>query len=170
MSAVKKRPVLDELLTAMKEGDVLVVYKLDRLARSMSDFIRIVDELSNKGADFKSLTETIDTASPGGRMMVQILAVFAEYEREMIRERCLAGQRAARARGKKWGRKSRMPHQDMVDATRLWRSGWWDQRTLADAFGVTVNILRDGIQKIEGRGRWAAKQHRAATEEEGSRA
>jgi DNA invertase Pin-like site-specific DNA recombinase len=161
MSAVKKRPVLDALLATLQPGDVLVVYKLDRLARSVADFVRILAELRKRGAAFKSLTESLDTATPGSRMFVQLLAVFAEYEREMIRERCLAGQRAARARGAQWGRPRLMSDQDCADAAKLWNSGWWDQETLADVFGVTVACLRDGIHRAEGRGRWATKQANA---------
>ena len=160
-SAVKKRPVLDALLATLKPGDVLVIYKLDRLARSVADFVRILDELRKRGAElFRSLTESMDTSTPGGRMFVQLLAVFAEYEREMIRERCLAGQRAARARGEKWGRPRSMTDQECADATQLWRSGWWEQSVLADVYGVSVACMRDGIHKVEGRGRWAAKQRK----------
>ena len=97
MSAVKSRPVLDQLLAGLKRGDTLVVYKLDRLARSMTQFVRVFEDLRVRGIEFRSLTESIETSSPHGRMFLHMLGAFAEFERELIRERCLAGQRAARA-------------------------------------------------------------------------
>ena len=100
MSAVKSRPVLDQLLAGLKRGDTLVVYKLDRLARSMTQFVRVFEDLRVRGIEFRSLTESIETSSPHGRMFLHMLGAFAEFERELIRERCLAGQRAARAAGK----------------------------------------------------------------------
>ena len=103
MSAVKSRPVLDQLLAGLKRGDTLVVYKLDRLARSMTQFVRVFEDLRVRGIEFRSLTESIETSSPHGRMFLHMLGAFAEFERELIRERCLAGQRAARAAGKTWG-------------------------------------------------------------------
>jgi DNA invertase Pin-like site-specific DNA recombinase len=103
-SSVKKRPVLDKVMQTLKPGDVLVVYKLDRLARSMSHFVKLCESLKQKQAGFKSLTESIETETAQGRMFMNLLAIFAEFERELIRERCMAGQKAARARGRKWGR------------------------------------------------------------------
>ena len=103
MSAVKSRPVLDQLLAGLKRGDTLVVYKLDRLARSMTQFVRVFEDLRVRGIEFRSLTESIETSSPHGRMFLHMLGAFAEFERELIRERCLAGQRAARAAGKTGG-------------------------------------------------------------------
>ncbi|WIY40518.1 recombinase family protein [Paracidovorax citrulli] len=105
-SAVRQRPVWEQCLAALKRGDVLVVYKLDRLARSTSHFVTTFDLLRARGVGFRSLTEAIETVTPQGRMYLQLLAVFAEFERELIRERCVAGQRAARAAGKTWGRKA----------------------------------------------------------------
>ena len=153
MSAVKSRPVLDALLAGLKRGDTLVVYKLDRLARSMTQFVRVFEELRVRGIEFKSLTESIETTSPHGRMFLHMLGAFAEFEREMIRERCLAGQRAAWAAGKRWGRKRAMTDQDVADVVTAWRSGWYKQRTLAEMLGVSVDCLRDHIYRYENRGR-----------------
>ena len=80
-----------------------MVYKLDRLARSMTQFVRVFEDLRVRGIEFRSLTESIETSSPHGRMFLHMLGAFAEFERELIRERCLAGQRAARATGKPGG-------------------------------------------------------------------
>lgn len=157
-SAIKDRPELDKLLLGLKKGDVLVVYKLDRLARSVSHFVRVFEDLKTRGVGFRSLTEAIETDTPHGRMFVHLLSAFAEFERELIRERCLAGQRAARAAGKTWGRKRTLPDDLVAQAVKAWRSGWYTQRVLADMLGVTVPCLRDHIHRFEGRGRWAGLQ------------
>jgi DNA invertase Pin-like site-specific DNA recombinase len=98
------RPVLDQLLIDIKSGQVLVVYKVDRLARSLADLLRILERLAKRGAGFRSLTEPLETQTPAGRMMVQMLGAVAEFERAVIRERCEAGRIAARERGVQFGR------------------------------------------------------------------
>lgn len=94
------RPVLWELLGSLKRGDVLMVYKLDRVARSLSDLLRIINTIERAGAGIQSLTEPIDTVSPTGRLMLQILGAIAEFERSLIRERIMAGQREAARHGR----------------------------------------------------------------------
>ena len=157
-SAVKDRPELEKLLARLQAGDVRVVYKLDRLARSVSHFVKVFDALKAKGVGFRSLTEAIETDTAQGRMFVHLLTAFAEFERELIRERCLAGQRAARAAGKTWGRKRALSDEDVAQAVKAWRSGWYTQAVLADMLGVTVACLRDCIHRHERRGRWAELQ------------
>ncbi|WP_436133435.1 recombinase family protein [Acidovorax sp. LjRoot129] len=157
-SAIKDRPELEKLLTIMVKGDVLVVYKLDRLARSVSHFVKVFELLKSKGVGFRSLTEAIETDTSQGRMFLHLLSAFAEFERELIRERCLAGQRAARAAGKTWGRKRALSDDDVAYAAAAWRSGWFDQDTLAGMFDVSISCLRDHIHRHEGRGRWAKMQ------------
>ncbi|EED69282.1 recombinase family protein [Comamonas testosteroni] len=153
-SAVKDRPVLEQLLKRLKDGDVLVVYKLDRLARSVSHFVRVFEDLQARNIGFKSLTESIETTTPHGRMFIHLLSAFAEFERELIRERCLAGQKAARAAGKTWGRKRALSDEDVAAAVAAWRSGWYKQRVLAEMLEVSVACLRDHIYRAENRGRW----------------
>jgi DNA invertase Pin-like site-specific DNA recombinase len=87
------RPELRRLLTRLRRGDVLVVWKLDRLSRSLKDLLLILERLETAGAGFRSLTEAIDTTAPAGRMMMQMLGAFAEYERAMVKERTQAGLR-----------------------------------------------------------------------------
>lgn len=155
-SSIKKRPVLEKVLDqVLKQGDTLVVYKLDRLARSMSHFIRIFERLQIMGVGFRSLTEPIDTATPQGRMFLQLLGVFAEFERELIRERCMAGQLAARARGQTWGRKALFTLSEGRQLAKIWRDGWAQQKQLAMMFGCSESLMRDTIHRAEGRGRWA---------------
>ena len=153
------RHELTKCLASLQKGDVLVVYKLDRLARSVLHFSSVFDSLKARGIGFRSLTESIETDTPQGRMFLHLLSAFAEFERELIRERCLAGQRAARAAGKTWGRKRALSDDDVAQAVKAWRSGWYDQKTLADMLGVSLPTMRDHIHRHEGRGRWAKKLH-----------
>ena len=159
-SGVKHRPELEKLLKRLKKGDVLVVYKLDRLARSVSHFVRVFEDLQTRQIGFRSLTEALETTTPHGRMFVHLLSAFAEFERALIRERCLAGQKAARAAGKTWGRKRALSDADVAAAVSAWRSGWYKQRVLADMLGVSESCLRDHIHRAEGRGRWQKKNSR----------
>jgi len=156
-SAIKDRPELDRLLAELRSGDVLVVYKLDRLARSVSQCVRVFEDLKNRGIGFRSLTESIETVTPHGRMFLHLLSAFAEFERELIRERCHAGQLAARAAGKTWGRKRVLSMDEAFQATEAWRSGWYSQKVLADMLGMSAAALRDAIHACEGRGRYRGR-------------
>ena len=93
----------------LRQGDVLVVWKRDRLARSLKDLVEIVQELHDREIGFKSLTESIDTTSSGGRLVFHIFGALAEFEHDLIREKTIAGLQAARARGRKGGRKQALP-------------------------------------------------------------
>ncbi len=100
----RDRPALKAALAYLRSGDTLVVWKLDRLARSMRQLIETVEDLQARGIELRSLTESIDTATPGGRLVFHIFGALAEFERAVIRERTTAGLQAARERGKKGGR------------------------------------------------------------------
>lgn len=105
VSGVKsQRPGLDKALSYLREGDTLVVWKLDRLGRSIQHLIQTVKDLEDKKISFKSLQENIDTTTSGGKLIFHIFSALAEFERELIRERTQAGLKAARARGKMGGR------------------------------------------------------------------
>ncbi len=99
-----KRPGLEQALSHLRSGDTLVVWRLDRLGRSLRHLIDTVTELEARGIGFKSLTESIDTTTTGGKLVFHIFGALAEFEREIIRERTKAGLTAARARGKSGGR------------------------------------------------------------------
>lgn len=105
-STRKTRPVKEKVLALVREGefDGILVYKLDRWARSLQELIMNIEELKNRGKHFIVLTQPIDTSSASGMLMLQILGAFAEFEREMIRERTMAGLDRARAKGIKLGR------------------------------------------------------------------
>jgi DNA invertase Pin-like site-specific DNA recombinase len=102
--AKSERPGLKQALEVVREGDVLVVWKLDRLGRSLKQLIETVTELASRGIEFRSLTENIDTTTPGGKLIFHIFGSLAEFERDLIRERTRAGLAAARARGRIGGR------------------------------------------------------------------
>ena len=100
------RPELQRLLDQLRKGDVLVVWKLDRLSRSLRDVLTIMERLKEAGAGFRSITEAIDTTTPAGRMMMQMVGAFGEFERAMLRERTKAGLDAAREEGRIGGRRA----------------------------------------------------------------
>jgi DNA invertase Pin-like site-specific DNA recombinase len=103
-SAAKERPVLKKLLAALREGDSLTVWKLDRLGRSLTELVAVVMDLQKRGVEFVSLQDKIDTSTAQGRLMLNLFGSFAEFERDLIRERTNAGLAAARARGRQGGR------------------------------------------------------------------
>lgn len=98
------RPGLTDLLAALKPSDMLVVWRLDRLGRSLVELVKLISELGARQIEFRSLNEAIDTSSPGGRLLFHLLAAMAEFERSLISERTRAGMAAARANGKHLGR------------------------------------------------------------------
>jgi DNA invertase Pin-like site-specific DNA recombinase len=118
-----KRPELAKCLKALKAGDVLVVWKLDRLGRSLHDLIGLLDDLKTQGVAFRSVTESIDTATPTGRAIWQMVGILAELERSLIQERTKAGRVAAQARGVKMGRKPLLTVQQVTHAHKLREQG-----------------------------------------------
>jgi DNA invertase Pin-like site-specific DNA recombinase len=124
------RPELHRLLEQLRKNDVVVVWKLDRLSRSLKDVLTFMDKINQAGAGFRSLTEVIDTTSPGGRMMMQIVGTFAEFERAMLRERTRNGLDAARKQGRVGGRRPKLTSQQQKEIIHFVTSG---QKTAADA-------------------------------------
>lgn len=112
------RPGLAALLAALKPSDMLVVWRLDRLGRSLVELVRLVSELGTRQIEFRSLNEAIDTSSPGGRLLFHLLAAMAEFERSLISERTRAGMAAAHARGKHLGRQPALTIQQRDEARR----------------------------------------------------
>ncbi len=117
--AQRDRPELKAALDYLRTGDTLVVWKLDRLARSMRQLIETLEVLQSRGIELRSLTESIDTATPGGRLVFHIFASLAEFERAVIRERTSAGLQAARERGRKGGRPPALTSKDIAAAKAL---------------------------------------------------
>src|SRR6266511_5238617 len=117
--AQRERPELKAALDYIRAGDTLVVWKLDRLARSMRQLIETVEDLHTRGIELRSLTESIDTATPGGRLVFHIFGALAEFERAVIRERTSAGLQAARERRKKGARPRTLGLGDLAAAKAL---------------------------------------------------
>lgn len=124
------RPELHKILDQLRKGDVLVVWKLDRLSRSLRDVLSIMEKLTEAKAGFQSLTEAVDTTTPAGRMMMHMVSSFAEYERAMLRERTKAGLEAARTDGRIGGRRPKLSPAQRQEVIRLVREG---RKTAADA-------------------------------------
>jgi DNA invertase Pin-like site-specific DNA recombinase len=131
------RPALHKMLDQLREGDVVVVWKLDRLSRSLKDLLVIMERIDQVGAGFKSLTEAIDTTTPAGRMMMQMVGSFAEFEREMIRERTKAGLDAARAEGRTGGRKPKLREDQRKDIIENILSGRKTGAQMARLYNVS---------------------------------
>ena len=148
-SSVARRPVLEALLASLKSGDVLVVYKVDRLARSLSDLLRILDRLRAVGASFRSLTEAIDTETPSGRLMMQMLGAVAEFERNIIRERSIAGQAAAYSRGALMGRPRALSPDQETEVYYLVRSQGRSMLSVAREYGVHLSSVKRVILRID---------------------
>lgn len=119
--AQRDRPELAAALTYLRAGDSLVVWKLDRLARSMQQLIETVTQLEASGIGFRSLTEVIDTTTAGGKLIFHIFGALAEFERSVIRERTRAGLKAARDRGRKGGRPPALSAADLAAAKAMLR-------------------------------------------------
>lgn len=113
------RPELANALKALRPGDQLVVWKLDRLSRSIKDLISIINDLDNRQVEFTSITDNIETSTPSGKLMFHIFGALAEFERNLIRERTSAGLKAARARGKLGGRKRKLTSHQIEMAKSL---------------------------------------------------
>jgi DNA invertase Pin-like site-specific DNA recombinase len=117
--ATTKRPALQRCLKKLERGDTLIVWKLDRLGRSLRDPMTMPDDLKQRGVKFRSLTEAIDTDTPTGRAMWQMIGVLAELKRSLTTERTRAGVKAAKGRGVKFGRKPKLTPQQIDEARKL---------------------------------------------------
>ena len=136
------RPGLAELLRFAREGDVVTVVALDRLGRSLSGVIRTIDDLQQRGIAVRSLREGVDFSTPMGRMLAGIFASLAEYERTLIAERAAAARAAAKARGKRLGRKPALTSEQAVTA-RTMREAGMDITTIA----ATLKVSRATIYR-----------------------
>ena len=135
------RPELENALKALRAGDTLAVWRLDRLGRTLTDLVRIVADLENRGIGFVSLTEQINTDSPTGKLVFHLFASLAEFERNLIRERTLAGLKAARARGRRGGRTNKLTAKDQVMAKALMADRTTSVNDIARRFGVSLSLI-----------------------------
>jgi DNA invertase Pin-like site-specific DNA recombinase len=139
--AQRDRPELAAAIDYARDGDALVVWKLDRLARSMRQLIDSVEALQTRGIGFRSLTEAIDTTSPGGLLVFHLFGALAQFERSIIRERSRAGLDAARARGRIRGRKPVLSAKDLTAARAMLRDDSITVEEVARRLGVAPATL-----------------------------
>ena len=142
------RAGLTAALDDLRKGDVLVVWKLDRLGRSLRHLIDLVDGLRERGVDFRSLTDQIDTATPTGRFFFNVMGSLAEMEREVIAERTRAGLDAARAAGRTGGRPRRLTNEKIAAAKQLLQAGQ-TYRDVAGVLGVSYKTLYTWVPASE---------------------
>ncbi len=143
--AATKREGLDAALDRLQAGDILVVWKLDRLGRSLTHLIGLLEELKERGVEFRSLTDSIDTTTASGKLHFTMIAALAEFERGIISERTREGLRAAKARGAKFGRKRVLTHQQATMAKKLIDEGSF-RKDVAKSFKVSLPTLRRALR------------------------
>jgi DNA invertase Pin-like site-specific DNA recombinase len=146
----KNRPELEHALRALRRGDTLVVQRLDRLGRSLPDLVQIVTTLKQRGVAFESLAEKIETTSAAGELIFHIFASLAQFERQLIRERTQAGLKAARARGRKGGRKPKIGPKEQREIQILLADPKMTVTDVAIRYGVSrttiyKHMTRDGV-------------------------
>jgi DNA invertase Pin-like site-specific DNA recombinase len=145
------RPVLEEVLTYLRNGDTLVVWRLDRLGRSLRHLIEVVAVLAERGIGFKSLTEQIDTTTPGGKLIFHVFGALAEFERDLIRERTQAGLAAARARGRLGGRPKKLTDAKQLELARaLYDGGQTNIATICATLGISRATLYRYLKNRDG--------------------
>jgi DNA invertase Pin-like site-specific DNA recombinase len=145
------RPELQRLLGQLRHEDVVVVWKLDCLSRSLKDLLHVMDQIECAGAGFRSLTEAIDTTTPAGRMMMKMCGSFAEFERAMVRERTSAGLIAAVARGRRGGRRPKLTQEQRAEILEIVMTGRGTGAEAARQFKVnpaTISRLVSAARQV----------------------
>ena len=135
------RPELKKLKDQLRKGDTLVVWRLDRLGRSLKDLIEWITELEAQGVAFKSLHENIDTSTPSGKLVFHVFGALAEFERNLIKERTNAGLAAARARGKVGGRPNKLSDRKQQMAKDMYNSKKYTIQTICEELGISKPTL-----------------------------
>lgn len=146
-ASVERRHVLKRCLAEIGKGETLVVYKIDRIARSLADLLAILAFLEGKGACIRSLTEPLDTSSPMGMFVLQVLGAVAQLERSIIRERSMAGQRAAVARGARVGRPPAVDAHTGALIVAEYATGVTTMMKVAHKYGVTESVVKRLVYK-----------------------
>lgn len=135
------RPQLADLLNHARAGDTIVVWRLDRLGRSLKHLVETINDLQTREIGLRSITESIDTSTPAGRLVLHVFASLAEFERDLIRERTSAGLAAARARGRKGGARPKLSPSQVATLKRMYDSREHTGDEIADALGVSRNTV-----------------------------
>jgi DNA invertase Pin-like site-specific DNA recombinase len=148
--SVAERSGLKKLKEILREGDILVVWRLDRLGRTLKHLIEWINELEQQGIGFKSLQETIDTTTSGGKLIFHIFAALAEFERNLIRERTRAGLESARTRGRQGGRPKRLPENKRELVAKLYASKEHSIKEICQIMGISKPTLYKYIREQNG--------------------
>ena len=148
--ATAQRPALLRCLKTLQAGDTLIVWKLDRLGRSLKHLLTLLDELRALGVQFVSYTENLDFATPAGRAMASLLGVFAEFERDLIRERVRAGMANARAKGKRPGPRSKFGTEDLCTLAQA-RGRGMSIRAIARHLNASPALVHKSLRKLAAR-------------------
>lgn len=141
--SLDRRPQLDRLLDQLRPGDTVVVWRLDRLGRSLKHLIGLIEELSARDVGFRSLTEGMDTTTSGGKLVFSIFGALAEFERSLIRERTMAGLAAARSRGRVGGRPPVMTPEKIKVARQLYEA----KNLTVDEIAKTIGVSRKTVYR-----------------------
>ena len=141
------RPQLEGCLKSLRAGDTLVVWRLDRLGRNLADLVSLIAELEQRKINFESMTEKIETVSPAGRLVFHVFAALAEFERNLIRERTVAGLSAARARGRTGGRPPKLSVKEIRTIRGLLKSADMPVAEIAARFGIARSTLYRSVLK-----------------------
>lgn len=139
--ATKERPGLHDALSYVRRGDTLLVWRLDRLGRSLRNLIELIGKLEERGIGFRSLQESIDTTTSGGRLIFHVFGALAEFERNLIRERTRAGLAAARARGRKGGRPRKLSKKQADLTRQLYAQKKHSVKDICQMMGVSKPTL-----------------------------
>lgn len=145
----KTRPELDKCLDNLRSGDTLVVWRLDRLGRSLKDLVSIITDLELRNVGFRSVTEAVDTTTPGGKLVFHIFAALAEFERKLIQDRTKAGLAAARARGRNGGRPLKLNNSQIKKAKAMLLDPQMTKAEVARHFAVSRTTLNKALNSDE---------------------
>lgn len=147
--SLASRPELDKMIEGLRPGEVVVVWRLDRLGRSLKNLIVLVEDLAEKGVGFRSLSESIDTTTANGKLFFGVMGALAEFERDLIRERTMAGLAAARARGRVGGRPPLMTPEKIAVARQMYASREHTVEAIANTVGVSRKTIYRHLATVE---------------------
>jgi len=155
-----ERPELHRMLDQLRDGDTVVVWKLDRLSRSLKDVLHIMEKIGKAGAGFRSLTEAIDTTTPAGRVMMRMVGSFAEFERAMIQERTSAGLAAARAEGRIGGRRKKLDAAKRREIAESVLSGRKSGAEMARLYDISQPTVSRIVAQYRANSAWRSVKNR----------
>lgn len=149
-----KRPELQKMMDFVREGDTVIVTEFSRFSRSTKDLLSLVEQLTEKNVEFKSLKENVDTTTSSGKLVLTIFAALSEFERSVILERQAEGIAIAKAKGKKLGRKKKVINDDkLVEMYNEWKDNYIYQKKIMKEFGISRTTLNKHLNRLAAEGR-----------------